>query len=211
MLGASNFAARVSLWNRERKMRLFLETLQPDAETSVVDVGVGDTGFSTERGVAQTHNFFEAMYPWPERITAVSDVPLPRFKELFPMIRSVTADGRELPFDDDAFDIAFSNAVIEHVGGRDEQRRFVHELCRVARRVFISTPNRWFPVETHTLVPFVHWLPRRARDAVFRAVGQGDWTDVNLLSSRQLVALFPDPARVRVVESRITVTAVTPK
>jgi SAM-dependent methyltransferase len=211
VLRASNFAARVSLWNRERKMRLFLETLQPDAETTVVDVGVGDTGFSTEGGVAQTHNFFEAMYPWPERITAVSDVPLPRFMELFPMIRSVTADGRELPFDDGAFDIAFSNAVIEHVGGRDDQRRFVHELCRVARRVFISTPNRWFPVETHTLLPFVHWLPRGARDAVFRAVGQGTWADVNLLNSRQLVALFPDPGRVRVVESLITVTAVTPK
>jgi SAM-dependent methyltransferase len=211
VLRASNFAARVSLWNRERKMRLFLETLQPDAETTVVDVGVGDTGFSTEGGVAQTHNFFEAMYPWPERITAVSDVPLPRFMELFPMIRSVTADGRELPFDDGAFDIAFSNAVIEHVGGRDDQRRFVHELCRVAGRVFISTPNRWFPVETHTLLPFVHWLPRGARDAVFRAVGQGTWADVNLLNSRQLVALFPDPGRVRVVESLITVTAVTPR
>jgi SAM-dependent methyltransferase len=150
------------------------------------------------------------MYPWPERITAVSDVPLTRFAELFPMIRSVTADGRQLPFDDNAFDIAFSNAVIEHVGGRDDQRRFVHELCRVARRVFISTPNRWFPVETHTLLPFVHWLPLEARNAVFRAVGKGGWADVNLLSSRQLVALFPEPARVRIVESRITVTAVTP-
>ena len=211
MLRASNLAARVSLWNRERKMRLFLETLRPDAETTIVDVGVGDTGFSTEEGIAQTHNFFEAMYPWPERITAVSDVPLPRFAEQFPMIRSVTADGRELPFDDDAFDIAFSNAVIEHVGGRDDQRRFVHELCRVARRVFVSTPNRWFPVETHTLLPFAHWLPRGARNAVFRTLGQGGWQDLNLLTGRQLVALFPEPERVRVVESRITVTAVTPR
>jgi SAM-dependent methyltransferase len=207
---ASNVAARVSLWNRERKMRLFLETMRPDASTTVVDVGVGDTGFETESGMAQTHNFFEAMYPWPERITAVSDVPLPRFAEQFPTIRSVTADGRDLPFQDDEFDIAFSNAVIEHVGGPDDQRRFVHELCRVAKRVFISTPNRWFPVEAHTLLPFAHWLPRDARNGVFRAVGQGRWADVNLLSRRQLVQLFPDPARVRIVESRITVTAVTP-
>jgi hypothetical protein len=76
--------------------------------------------------------------------------------------------------------------------------------------VFISTPNRWFPVETHTLLPLVHWLPERTRNGAFRAAGQGRWADVNLLSSRQLVALFPDPSRVRVVESRITVTAVTP-
>jgi SAM-dependent methyltransferase len=204
----STLAARVSLWNRERKMRLFLETLRPDETTTVVDVGVGDTGFSTEPGVAQTHNFFEAMYPWPERITAVSDVPLTRFAELFPTVRCVQADGRDLPFEDAAFDIAFSNAVVEHVGGRDDQRRFVHELCRVARRVFISTPNRWFPVEAHTLLPLVHWLPHGARDATFRAIGQDGWTHLNLLSRGQLVGLFPPKARVEVVESRITVTAI---
>jgi SAM-dependent methyltransferase len=202
-------AARASLWNRRRKLALFMKTMRPGPETRIVDIGVGDTGFGTEPGVASSHNFFEALYPWPERITAVSDVPLPRFAEQFPMIRSVTADGRELPFADDAFDIAFSNAVIEHVGGRDDQRRFVHELCRVAKRVFISTPNRWFPVETHTLLPFAHWLPHGARNSLFGAVGQSRWADLNLLSGRQLVELFPDPARVQVVESRITVTVVT--
>src|ERR671937_2784851 len=160
-------AARVSLWNRRRKMELFLRAVAPEPETRVLDVGVGDTGFATEAGVAASHNFFEAMYPWPERITAVSDVPLPRFAQEFPQVETVTADGRELPFADDAFDVAFSNAVVEHVGGREVQRRFVHELCRVAPRVFVSTPNRWFPVETHTLVLFVHWLPRRVRDRAF--------------------------------------------
>ena len=29
--------------------------------------------------------------------------------------------------------------------------------------VFVTTPNRWFPLEVHTLLPFVHWLPGRAR------------------------------------------------
>jgi len=49
-------------------------------------------------------------------------------------VRAVRADGRELPFEDGAFDIGFSNAVVEHVaGGREGQRRFVGELCRVAR------------------------------------------------------------------------------
>jgi SAM-dependent methyltransferase len=153
----TGLAARVSLWNRRRKLARFLDELRPGPKTTVVDVGVGDTGFDTEPGVALSHNFFEALYPWPERITAVSDVPLPNFAQEFPSVSCVTASGTDLPFEDDAFDIAFSNAVIEHVGGRDEQERFVHELCRVAPRVFVSTPNRWFPVEVHTLMPFVHW------------------------------------------------------
>src|SRR5690349_6613031 len=199
-------AARVSAWNRARKMRLFMETLHPGPETRVVDVGVGDTGYMTEPGLGKTHNFFEAMYPWPERIVAVSDVPLETFKRAFPMVECVVADGRNLPFEDAAFDIAFSNAVVEHVGDADEQRRFISELCRVAPRVFLSTPNRWFPIESHTLLPFLHWLPRRTADRAFDTLGRETWEQVRLLSKGQLLALFPPSVETRVVESRITIS-----
>ncbi len=200
-------AGSVSLWNRTRKMSLFHETMRPDASTSVIDVGVGDTGFSTEPGVARTHNFFEAMYPWPEQITAVSDRPLPQFSREFPTVRCVVADGKRLPFPDDSFDVAFSNAVLEHVGGQEEQRRFVHELCRVAPRVFISTPNRLFPIEPHTLLPLAHWLPRGPRDWIFTRLKQDFWTHLDLLTPHRLLALFPSTTRARIVESRITITA----
>ena len=204
--GLGGLAARASLWNRRRKLDLFLRTMQPGPETRVVDVGVGDTGFGTEEGLATTHNFFEALYPWPERITAVSDVPLPNFARAFPAVRCVTANGLDLPFADDEFDVAFSNAVVEHVGGREEQRRFVAELCRVAPRVFLSTPNRWFPVETHTLVPLVHWLPRPADDRAMRALQRKSWEGVELLNKRELLALFPPAANARVVEARMTIS-----
>jgi SAM-dependent methyltransferase len=187
-------------------MELFLRAVAPTAETRVVDVGVGDTGFATEPGVGASHNFFEAMYPWPERITAVSDVPLPHFAQEFPQVETVTADGRELPFPDDAFDVAFSNAVVEHVGEREDQRRFVHELCRVARRVFVSTPNRWFPIETHTLVPLLHWLPRAERDRAFAAIRRERWRGVELLAPRELLALFPETVEPRLLEARITIS-----
>jgi hypothetical protein len=204
----TGLAARASLWNRRRKLALFLAELRPGPETTIVDVGVGDTGFDTEPGVALSHNFFEAMYPWPDRITAVSDVPLPNFAQEFPEVAPVTASGTNLPFEDDAFDIAFSNAVVEHVGGREEQRRFVHEVCRVAPRVFVSTPNRRFPVEVHTLVPFLHWLPRAARDRAFAALRRDAWRGVELLNRRELLALFPAEAQARVVESRMTISVV---
>jgi methyltransferase family protein len=202
----AKLAGRASLWNRRRKFDLFMHTVRPGPETRVVDVGVGDTGFGTEPGVATSHNFFEALYPWPERITAVSDVPLPNFAREFPSVRSVTASGTDLPFEDDSFDVAFSNAVVEHVGSREEQRRFVAELCRVAPVVFISTPNRRFPLETHTLVPFAHWLPRRAADRVFAALRRDNWKRVELLNQRELIGLFPAGVEPRVVESRITVS-----
>src|SRR5919199_3461168 len=163
-------ASRVSMRSRERKLRLFLETFRPTSETTVVDVGVTDAPF----GGGSTDNFLEALYPWPERITAVGVTSLDRFSAAFPHVRAVVADGRSLPFAEREFDVGFSNAVVEHVGRRPDQIAFVHELCRVAQRVFVTTPNRWFPVEVHTLMPLVHWLPRPPRDALFAAFGRPD-------------------------------------
>jgi len=197
-------AASVSLRSRERKLRLFLELYAPGPDTTVLDVGVTDAPF----GNGSTDNFFEAAYPWPERITAVGRTELDRFAAAFPQVRVVRADGRELPFADGEFDLGFSNAVIEHVaGGREGQRRFVAELCRVARKVFVATPNRLFPVDPHTLLPFVHWLPPgRARDRALRARGFDDVLDP--LGAGALAALFPYP--VRIVNRGLTLVAVGP-
>jgi SAM-dependent methyltransferase len=197
-------ASRVSMRSRERKLSLFLELLRPGPETTVVDVGVTDAPF----GDGSADNFFEALYPWPERITAVGHTELGRFTTAFPRVRAVRADGRELPFRDGEFDLGFSNAVVEHVaGGRDGQRRFVHELCRVAGRVFVTTPNRFFPLEVHTLLPFAHWLPPQLRGRVVRARGFHDVLDP--LGPKDLATLFP--YSVRVLNTGMTLIAVGPE
>jgi Methyltransferase domain len=198
-------AASVSLRSRERKLRLFLDLFAPGPQTTVVDVGVTDAPF----GGGSTDNFFEARYPWPARITAVGLTELDRFAAAFPAVTVVRSDGRELPFADNSFDLGFSNAVIEHVaGGRGGQRQFVAELCRVARRVFLTTPNRLFPLDPHTLLPFVHWLPPGGlRERLLRARGFDDVLDP--LAPSQLAALFPYP--VRIVNRGLTLVAVGPR
>ncbi len=202
---ASALAASVSLRSRERKLRLFLDVLAPGPATTVVDVGVTDAPF----GDGSTDNFFEARYPWPERITAVGHTELDRFRAAFPRVTTVRADGRALPFPDGAFDLGFSNAVVEHVaGGRTGQRQFVAELCRVAQRVFITTPNRLFPLDPHTLLPFVHWLPDGPlRRGLLRARGFDDVLDP--LGPKELVSLFPYP--VALVHRGLTLVAVGPR
>jgi SAM-dependent methyltransferase len=201
---ASRVSHQISLRSRERKLQLFRELLAPGPETTVVDVGVTDAPF----GGGSADNFFEALYPWPEQITGVGHTELDRFAAAFPQVRAVRADGRDLPFADGEFDLGFSNAVVEHVaGGRDGQRQFVHELCRVAGRVFVTTPNRFFPLEVHTLLPFAHWLPAGLRTRAVRARGFDDVLDP--LGPKALAALFP--YSVRVINTGMTLIAIGPE
>jgi SAM-dependent methyltransferase len=198
-------ADAISVRSRERKLRLFLDELQPTPQTSVLDVGADELGFGEGDGCG-TLNFFEEHYPWPERITALGLHDGTGFRARYPGISYVQGDACDLPFDDGAFDVVFSNAVIEHVGGRDRQRKFVTEAIRVGRRAFITTPNRLFPVEVHTRLPLVHWLPDSLSHLAYRAAGKEFATDVQLLSRRSLAALFP--GRARIVNLGLTLVAI---
>ena len=107
----------------------------------------------------------------------------------------VKADGCALPFATNSFDWVFSNAVIEHVGDVARQKRFADEIRRVAARgYFVATPNKYFPIEPHTLLPFYQFMPLAAQRHVVR-ISPGYMTEpyeINLLSGRDLRSLFPE-------------------
>jgi Methyltransferase domain len=189
-------ADSISLRSRRRKLLLFLDVLGPGPETTVLDVGADELAFG-EGGGCGTLNYFEEHYPWPERITALGLQDGAVFRARYPDIAYVQGDACALPFADGEFDVVHSNAVIEHVGGRERQRLLVSEALRVARRVFITTPNRRFPIEVHTRLPLVHWLPDGAAHRAYDAVGKPFAKEIELLSRRELEELFP--GRVRIV------------
>jgi SAM-dependent methyltransferase len=202
-------ADRISLRSRRRKFGLFMETMAPTESTTVLDIGVDDVAFGEATG-CRTLNFFEELYPWPERITAVGIHEGRRFAERYPAASYVQADALQLPFEAGAFDVYFSNAVIEHVGPREAQRRFVSEALRVAPRVFITTPNRWFPIELHTRAPLVHWLPDAAAHRAYDLIRKPWAKENHLLGPRDLRNLFPLERRsdVRIANLGMTLAAI---
>ena len=195
----------VSLRSRRRKLRLFLDELQPTPETTVLDVGADELAFGEGDG-CRTLNFFEELYPWPERVTALGLEDGASFRTRYPHIPYVQGDACALPFTDGEFDIVFSNAVIEHVGGKERQQKLVSEALRVGRSVFLTTPNRLFPLEVHTRLPFVHWLPQGVAEAIYARLGKTQGEDLHLLSRRALVSLLP--GRVRIVNLGLTLVAI---
>jgi SAM-dependent methyltransferase len=195
----------VSLRSRRRKLRLFLDELGPGPDTSVLDAGADELGFAAVGGCG-TLNFFEELYPWPEMITALGLHDGVGFGRRYPNVRYVRGDACALPFPDRSFDLYFSNAVIEHVGGRERQRLLVEEALRVARRVFIATPNRWFPLEVHTRLPLVHWLPEPLTHRIYDLTRKPWAKENHLLGPAELRRLFPVP--VRVVNLGLTLVAI---
>jgi hypothetical protein len=192
--------ARRSLVARQRMFAVMMRELRPTAASRVVDVGV------TPDGELADSNAFERFYPWPHNVVATSFEDASVIEQRFPGVRFVRTDGDSLPFADGEFDVAVAVAVLEHVGDRDAQRRFLAELTRVAPAVFVTTPNRWFPLELHTMLPLVHWLPQRAHQWVLRRLGLRTWAEtshLNLIGRRDVARLVEPGVRATVTGHRI--------
>ncbi len=199
---ADSPAVRVAARMRRRMYEHFVGRFAPAADETLLDVGV------TSDDAYEASNYLEAWYPHRHHITAVGIDDASSIEHRFPGVRFVRGDGCRLPFADRSFDLVHSSAVIEHVGDRGSQRRFIAELARVARRgVFLTTPNRWYPLEFHTLLPLVHWLPRAGFHAALRASGRSAFAServLNLLTASQLRAFAADVPAVRAEVSSLS-------
>jgi hypothetical protein len=128
-----------------------------------------------------------------------------------PRFESIVGDARDLgAFGSDQIDVVYSNSVIEHVGTFDDQRRMANEVRRVAKRYFVQTPNAWFPIEPHFLVPGFQFMPIDMRAFLLRQSRLG-WvprerdrlrakevvSSVRLMAEREVIAVFPEAALYR--------------
>lgn len=130
--------------------------------------------------------------------------------ESIPNVHFVLGDATDLSaFRDGEFDLVFSNSCIEHVGRFPEWRRMAEGMRRVGKYYFLQTPNRYFPLEPHFMLPFFQFLPLKAKAWLLQHFDLGyfeknsDWEacvkevdSIHLLSLRDLKRLFPE-ARVK--------------
>jgi 2-polyprenyl-3-methyl-5-hydroxy-6-metoxy-1,4-benzoquinol methylase len=169
---------------REGRYQLFEQLVGLTPDDRIVDVGAG-WGAALERfndvnPIVALDLHPDASSPWLST----------------PNVMVIQGDATAMPFGDGEFDVAFSNSVIEHVP-KAQQLAFADEVRRVARRYFIQTPNRYFPIEPHYQFPLFQFLPERVRRALNRrfTLGwqpKGVWEDITLLSAGDLRRLFPD-------------------
>lgn len=171
-------AGRLAQRARARRYEWYQRTMKPQPGERLLDVGCGGSWSLAELD--------------PEAdVTGVDLVDRGGFER--PNQRFVAADACDLPFDSDAFDLAYSNSLLEHID-RPRRQEFADEIRRVARRWWVQTPNYWFPIEPHALLPGAQFLPEGPRRLAWRASPRGvEYEDsLQLLRRRELSDLFPD-------------------
>ena len=173
--------------NRIKFFNYFKKKVYFDEFSEVLDIGTVNLEHKHE-------NVFVNNYDFKSKLTCLSNQELTIIKKKFPEINTIFGDARNMNIKDDSFDVVHSNATLEHVGDFNNQIRFVKECIRVSKKfVFIQTPNKNYPLEFHTKIPFIHYLPCKIYKKILRAIGLDFFADVNnlnLLTKRKIIGIM---------------------
>ena len=172
------FFSRVSSYCRRKRIDFFIRVMKVTGTERVLDVG----------GEAY---FWESL----ENMKSITLLNLHKAPSSDTII-SVSYQGGTFPFQDNEFDIVFSNSTIEHVGDFKQQKLFASEIHRVAPRHFVQVPSYWFMYEPHAQIPLFQFLPTRLKKLLRRVFTRSPYTTEELLSIRLLTKseiqkLFP--------------------
>jgi hypothetical protein len=127
---------------RKRRQEVFIKTLEVDSTTQILDVG-GSEGIWIGSGLEKN-------------VTILNLAPS---NETAPF-RYVHGDACNMKnIKDYSYDVVFSNSVIEHVGGWENQNNYAHEINRIGKKCWVQTPNKYFPVEPHLAFPLFQFMP----------------------------------------------------
>ena len=173
------------LENREKILKIFHNKINYNNKMSFLDVGT--TG-NTEKN----HNLILQKISNNKNITCLSNQDCSVLKNQYPNIKNfIIGDGCNNQLKDNTFDIVYSNATIEHVGSHNNQKLFISECVRVAKKnIFITTPNRYFPLDFHTKIPLIHFLPKIIHRKILNLFGHSFFAkeeNLNLLSKKDLI------------------------
>ena len=178
----------IARYFRSKRFRRFVLAFRLTERTRVLDIG----------GSAYYWDYFEVVPQVTVVNLAKPTVPDQRFDW-------VVADATKLPFADEAFDVCFSNSVVEHIPGAASRTSYAGEVDRCGKSYYVQTPYRWFPIEPHLMTPLVHYLPRKWQRPLLmnftvwgilhRPTPEGCdefLRDIQLLTVQDLRGLFPN-------------------
>lgn len=153
-------SANEQAWNSATTLylarKLAALAAENDRPLRVLDMGCGDGTI-----IAALHPYDHDLYGYDfaYRSEAQQARLRPLFGEAYEDHIRIATSERVIPFADGSFDVIYANQVFEHVRFLDAMLAECARVLKPGGTLVTLFPFVTYPVEGHTLIPFVHWLP----------------------------------------------------
>jgi 2-polyprenyl-3-methyl-5-hydroxy-6-metoxy-1,4-benzoquinol methylase len=175
---------KITLNARNEFFNLFIVNNNYSKYKSIIDIG-------STPSIDKEQNIFLEKTNDNQNVTCLSNQDCRILQKKYKNIKNVIiSDAKNTMLENDSFQIVHSNATIEHVGSFENQITFVKEMLRISKEsVFIQTPNRLYPIDFHTILPFIHWLPKKTHRKILKFLNMDFYSkeeNLNLLTAKEL-------------------------
>ena len=171
--------------NKRKEMAAIINNeLKDNNITDALDIG------STENDDLESSNFLIKNLNNIQSYKSISDQEI---KDKFfssSLRKSITEDLSSEEIDNFKSDLVISNATIEHVGSVANQAKMITNIIKLSKKFFIlTTPNRYHPIDFHTKLPLIHWLPKNLHRKILNKINLNFFSkeeNLNLMSENDL-------------------------
>ena len=185
-----SFFEKILLKKRKEILLVLKNFLNDKAIDDVLDVG------STEDDDNESSNFLIKNLGNYKNIKSISDQTIKSNFFSKVLKKSITDDFNADEIKDFQSDLVISNATIEHVGSFENQMKMCRNIINLSKKYFIIlTPNRYHPLEFHTKLPIIHWLPKKLHRSILKLIGFNFFAEeknLNLCSENDLKLMIKD-------------------
>ena len=180
-----NIIQKITIKARNQFFKYFTYHTNYSDDKSVIDIG-------TTPSLDDEQNIFLEKTKNNQNITCLSNQDCKILYKQYKNIKKIfVGEGRNTMLDDNSFNIVHTNATIEHVGSYENQISFIKEIIRISSEyVFVQTPNRFYPLDFHTVLPFIHFLPKNMHRKILKFLKLDFYSkeeNLNLLSKKDLL------------------------
>lgn len=180
----NNFFDKIINKKRIEMIKLINKNIKISKIKDLLDIG------TTEDSTAKSSNIFCKMLNKIPIHKSISNQIITNKRFKISLKKSITSKFSNKNIKDLKCDLVISSATIEHVGNFKNQVFKVKNMISLSNKyVVITTPNRFYPIELHTKLPLIHWLPKKLFRKILIFLNMNYFADeknLNLLSKNEL-------------------------
>ncbi len=184
----NNFFDKIINKKRVEMVKLLIKNLDISKIDDLLDIG------TTEDSTADSSNIFCKMLDSIKIHKSISDQKITNKRFNSCLKKSITSEFDKQLIDKYKSDLVISSATIEHVGNFENQLIKVKNMISLSKKyIVLSTPNRFYPIEFHTKLPFIHWLPKKIFRKILLYLKMdyfADQNNLNLLNKKELIEIL---------------------